>query len=80
MRAGAGGRPVAPTHAFDAMNNLVAHMLANLTASVRFDGARNTRLPTPRPSPNAHPSAWPYPDPKPHPTLALICDQVCGAL
>ena len=80
VRAAAGGRPVAPTHAFDAMNNLVAHMLANLTASVRFDGARNTGLPTPRASPNAHPSAWPYPDPKPHPTLALICDQVCGAL
>ena len=42
VRAAAGGRPVAPTHAFDAMNNLVAHMLANLTASVRFDGALGT--------------------------------------
>ena len=47
VRAAAGGRPVAPTHAFDAMNNLVAHMLANLTASVRFDGARNTRASLP---------------------------------
>ena len=47
VRAAAGGRPVTPTHAFDAMNNLVAHMLANLTASVRFDGARNTRASLP---------------------------------
>lgn len=42
--ASAGARPVAPPQAFDAMNNLVAHMLANLTASVRFDGSLNTDL------------------------------------
>ena len=37
---GSGGR----ARAFDGMNNLVAHMLANLTASVRFPGALNFDL------------------------------------
>lgn len=36
-------RPPA-ARAFDGMNNLVAHMLANLTASVRFEGALNVDL------------------------------------
>ena len=40
---GAAGRP-SKARAFDAMNNIVAHMLANLTASVRFDGALNVDL------------------------------------
>ena len=40
---GGDGRP-APARAFDGMNNLVAHMLCNLTASVRFEGALNTDL------------------------------------
>ena len=30
--------------AFDAMNNMVAHALANLTAPVRFEGALNVDL------------------------------------
>ena len=38
------GGAVTKAKAFDAMNNLVAHMLANLTASVRFDGALNVDL------------------------------------
>jgi len=38
-----GSRTKAPK-AFDGMNNLVAHMLANLTASVRFEGALNVDL------------------------------------
>ena len=42
---GVGGAVRAPAaKAFDSMNNLVAHMLANLTASVRFDGALNVDL------------------------------------
>lgn len=41
--ASAAGRPP-KARAFDAMNNLVAHMLANLTASVRFEGALNVDL------------------------------------
>ncbi len=41
--AGRGGRAPA-ARAFDSMNNLVAHALANLTASNRFDGALNVDL------------------------------------
>jgi tubulin epsilon len=40
---GGGGRPP-KARAFDSMNNIVAHMMANLTASVRFDGALNVDL------------------------------------
>ena len=43
---GGGGGSAASTRqrAFDGMNNLVAHVLANLTASVRFEGALNVDL------------------------------------
>ena len=41
--SGVTGR-VQSQRAFDGMNNLVAHMLTNLTASVRFDGALNVDL------------------------------------
>ena len=42
--AASGAGRASKAKAFDAMNNIVAHMLANLTASVRFDGALNVDL------------------------------------
>jgi tubulin epsilon len=41
--AAAAARPP-KARAFDSMNNIVAHLLANLTASVRFEGALNVDL------------------------------------